>query len=125
MTAAAPVIAENVLLTGTQDEHDGGIDGEDVRLGNDPVGIGRSVIDVHGVRDAPRSQRQPHGVLGVAPPVAGQQPGVIVQERKQKRLERLNSYAVQRISSPKRVRVLGLESRPIPIHTRQALILIP
>jgi len=32
MTAAAPVVAENVLLTGTQDEHDCGIDGEDVRL---------------------------------------------------------------------------------------------
>src|ERR1700754_345237 len=45
----------------------------------------------------------------MAPPVAGQQPGVIVEEREQIRLAQLNSYAVQRISNPKVIRVLGLE----------------
>ena len=54
-----------------------------------PIHIGRAVIDIHGLGDAAGGQRraqrggQPHGVLGIAPPVAGQQPGVIVQEREQ------------------------------------------
>ena len=45
---------------------------------------GRAAIDIDGLGDAAGGQRraqrggQPHRVLGIAPPIAGQQPGMIV-----------------------------------------------
>ncbi|CNL87604.1 Uncharacterised protein [Mycobacterium tuberculosis] len=48
------------------------------------IHIGRAVIDIHRVGHAAGGQRraqcggQPHRVLGMAPPVAGHQPGMVV-----------------------------------------------
>ncbi len=57
-------------------------------------------------RAASPAQRglQPHGVLAASPPIAGQQPGVVVDEREQVRLAAAHGRAVQRVAGPAGVR---------------------
>ena len=58
-----------------------------------------------------------HGVLGIAPSRAGQQPGMIVEEREQVGLVDLNSDAVQRIPGSLVVGVARNRTRLFPGKT--------
>ena len=70
----------------------------------------RAVVDIDRRGDAAgrdaSAQRglQPHGVLATGPPVAGQQPGMVIEEREQDRLAAAHGRAVQRVAGPPHVR---------------------
>jgi hypothetical protein len=81
-----------------------------------PVDHRRPVVQVERVRDAPRGQAgaqrrlESNGVLAAGPPIAGQQPGMIVEEGEQDRLAAVDRRTVQRIPGPPLVGRVGLES---------------
>src|SRR4051812_11393836 len=66
-------------------------------------------------RRSPSGHRRPqrgvqlHSVLGIAPSIAGHQPGMIVEEREQVGLVDLNSDTVQRIPVHRSLGLLELE----------------
>ena len=69
-----------------------------------------AVVQIDGLGHTPDGQPGsqgglgPHGVLGGHPPIAGEQPGVVVQEREQDGLVPADDRAVQGVADPQLVR---------------------
>jgi hypothetical protein len=76
---------------------------------------GRSVVDIDRGGDAAGgdagAQRglEPHRVLAACPPVTGEQPAVVIEEREQDRLTSVDGGAVQRVAGPPLIRGVGFE----------------
>ena len=77
---------------------------------------GAAVVDVDRAGHAPGAEAvaqrrlQAHGVLGMAPPIAGERPGVVVDEREQVGLVAADGRAVQGVAGPAVVGGCGLEA---------------
>jgi hypothetical protein len=75
----------------------------------------RPVVDIDPPGDPPSREPgpqggfEPHGVFGVTPPIADQQPAVVIDERQQVDLAPGNHRAVQGVADPQHVGRLGLE----------------
>jgi hypothetical protein len=98
----------------------GGVHQLDAQLGAGPqqprVHKRRAVVDVDPAGDAtgrqcrPQRGGQPHGVLGIPPPVPDDRPGMVVDEAEQVGLAPGDAGPVQRIPGPQLVGVVGFEA---------------
>lgn len=127
--AAVGDLDEELITDGAEESFDfapslgsvwGGVHQPDPELAAGPeqpgIDVGRPVVDVAGGWHPAGGQRglqcggQPHGVLGEPEPVARREPCVIVEEREQVGLAAADPWAVQRVTDPPFVGVLGLET---------------
>jgi hypothetical protein len=137
--AARADLDEELLTHGAEEPFDLAAAGELARTGVDQpdaetcagaqqllVDHGGTVVQIDRLRDPaggePITQRglQADGVLASGPPIAGQQPAVVVDEREQDRLAAVDRRAVQRVTGPPHVRCVGLEpaerARRLPVR---------